>query len=129
MFDQVDLGVGKANFSKGVQPTYLILTKTRLFYPTICSWITLYLTLHLVFQLFKYSKHNYIFTAMLFLLLGGWWGMGSIVLDPVYPPFSQRPFSPLVLITIPLIVPSVYLCGLVGVLLKERICIWLQNST
>ena len=105
-----------------------ILTKTRYFYPIICFWITLYLTLH---QPFKYFKHNYIFTAMLFVLLGGLWGMGSIVLDPVlvYPPFSQRPFSPLVLITTPLIVPSIYLCGLVGVLFKKCICIWLQNST
>ena len=98
-----------------------ILTKSRYFYHLVCLWITLYLTLHLVFQPFKYSKHNYIFTVMLFVLLGGLWGMD--------PPFSQWPFSPLVLITIPLIVPSVYLCGLVGVLLKERICIWLQNST
>ena len=101
----------------------IILTKTRYFYPIICLWITLYLTLHLVFQPFKYSEHNYIFTAMLFVLLGRWWGMGSVVLDPVYPPFSQRPFSPLMLITIPLILPSIYLCRLVGVLLKERICI------
>ena len=104
-----------------------ILTKSRYLYHLVCLWITLYLTLHLVFQPFKYSKHNYIFTVMLFVLLGGLWGMGALSLDAVHTPFSQRPFSPLVLITIPLIVPSIYLCGYVGVLLKERICIWLQN--
>ena len=51
------------------------LTQSSMYYPVASVWILIYLTLHLVFQPYKRSLHNYITIAMLVALLTCNWGM------------------------------------------------------
>ena len=102
-----------------------VLTVSRYFYYLMCLWIAIYLTLYLVFQPFKCCTHNYVFTGILFVLLGGLWGTASVSHNEV--PFSLSYFPPLMSIIVSLLVPSIYVCGLACVLLRTRICILLHK--
>ena len=104
-----------------------VLTRSRYFYPVICLWITIYLTLHLIVKPFKCNAHNYIFTGMLLVLLGTWWGLESLNLNEIYAfPFLFSRLSSTLIITVSLSVPVFYLSVLAGVFIKRRVRIFIQ---
>ena len=97
-----------------------VLTKSIIFHVLSCIWIILYITLHLVFMPFKCAHHNYTVITMLTALLGAYWGVVLAIFS------EQTPHLHIffvILLSVSLSVPYLYLLGLVVVLIRR----WWRN--
>ena len=108
------------------------LTHSSMYYPVASVWILIYLTLHLVFQPYKRSLHNYITIAMFAALLTFYWSMimnSEVVavrlieflsLEYIYP-FSGVWMLSIVLFVLSIVILFSYFLGL-GMLTILRVC-------
>ena len=98
------------------------LIQSSFYFPIASIWLLLYLILHLTFQPFKKSSHNYIMIGMSVAMLGLYWG--TVLNADVQAQYYQEAFSGYWLVSIALMassipIPFLYLLGLVFFLIKK----------